>query len=230
MLLEIRNRALVPGDRLPTEAEIEERYGVSRSPIRQALNELVVEGVVERVQGRGTFVAPKKIVHLPKLTSFTENMRAQGFEPTRRVVRLERRFPDTEVAASLRTLEGVECHYLMRTLLADGVAVGASETWLPADIIGDVEFDVSVLEENSLYDFLQRPPIALDLDHGAETIRARRAGPQAAGLLGIGAEDPVLVVDRLTRRSDDRIVESTRMVFAADRYEYAVEVDRPGVR
>jgi GntR family transcriptional regulator len=227
LLREISDRGLVAGDRLPTEAEIEERYRVSRSPIRQALNELVVEGVIERVQGRGTFVAQKTIVHVPQLTSFTENMRAQGFVPTRRVVKMERRRPDTDVAARLGAPQDAECHYLLRTLLADGEPVGVSETWLPEDLLGEVELDVAVLEAGSLYDFLQRPPIELELHHGAETIRARKADPQVAGLLGISSDDPVLVVDRLTRSGDDHVVESTRMVFAADRYEYAVEVDRP---
>lgn len=227
LLREVRDRGLVAGDRLPTEAEIEQRYEVSRSTIRQALSQLVSEGVVQRIQGKGTFVAEKTIVHVPLLTSFTENMKAQGFAPTRKIVRMERRVPDTEVASRLGT-EGTACQYLLRTLLADGEPVGVSETWLPGDLLDDGQLDVRVLEEGSLYDLLQRPPIGLELDHGAETIRARRAGDEAAELLGLPADSPVLVVDRVTRSSDDRVVESTRMVFAADRYEYAVEMERPG--
>ena len=228
LLRDVRERGLVAGDRLPTEAEIEKRYEVSRSTIRQALSQLVTEGFVTRIQGKGTFVADKTIVHVPLLTSFTENMKAQGFVPTRKIVRMERRVPDSDVAARLEMDGDLECHYLLRTLLADGEPVGVSETWLPGDLLGDVELDVRVLEEGSLYDVLQRPPIGLELHHGAERIRARRAGFQSAELLGLSADAPVLVVDRVTRSSDDRVVESTRMVFAADRYEYAVEVERPG--
>lgn len=228
LLRDMREHGLVAGDRLPTEAEIEARYDVSRSTIRQALSQLVAEGLVQRIQGKGTFVADRTIVHAPLLMSFTENMTAQGYVPTRRIVRMDRRLPDTEIAARLGAEDGVACTYLLRTLLADEETVGVAETWLPGDLIGDDELDVGVLETSSLYDVLQRPPISLDLYHGTETIRAQGAGAEAAALLGVNAYSPVLVVERVTRNSGDRVVESTRTVFAAERYEYVVEMDRPG--
>ena len=230
LLAYIREHGLQSGDRLPSEAAIERNYRVSRSTIRQALNELVVEGQVQRVHGKGTFVAPRRIVHVPLLTSFTENMRAQGYTPTRRVESMNESMAPLEIAECLGIEEGASCLFLRRTLLADGQPVGVAETWLPTDVLGGAVLDAEQLEAESLYDLIQRPPIGLQLHHGHEVVRSRRAEPLAAALLGLATGDPVLAVERLSRTPGGRVVECTRMVFAADRYEYRVQTTRPAVR
>lgn len=227
---EIRGDQLRPGDQLPTEAAIEERYGVSRSTIRQALNELVLEGHVERIQGKGTFVAPKRITHLPYLTSFSENMRSQGYTPSRRVVHRRTEDPPADVAAKLETEQPGECLYLQRTLFADGEPIGVADTWLPVQVLGGSAdaLDVERLERFSLYGLLQAPPIELDLHHGVELITPAVADAEHARLLEMPEGTPVLVVDRVSRDAAERVVESTRMVFDGNRYAYRVEMSRPG--
>jgi len=79
-LLEL-TRALAPGTALAPERELAARYGTSRTTIRQALAELAVEGRLLRIQGRGTFVAKPKVARVLELTSYTEDMRAQGLDP-----------------------------------------------------------------------------------------------------------------------------------------------------
>jgi GntR family transcriptional regulator len=229
LLADIRERGLKSGDRLPSEAAIEQNYHVSRSTIRQALNELTVEGQVRRIHGKGTFVAERRIVHIPFLTSFTENMRAQGYTPTRRVESMNEIKAPPEIAESLELEDGTSCLYLRRTLLADGRPVGVAETWLPMDVLGNQVLDAKQLEAGSLYELLQRPPISLQLHHGHEVVRSRRADPLTATLLRLATGDPVLAVERMSRTPEERVVELTRMVFAADRYEYRVQTTRPGL-
>lgn len=229
ILREIHDNGLGPGNRLPSEAQIESRYGVSRTTIRQALNELVVEGVIERTQGKGTFVASPNITHLPLLTSFTENMLSQGYEPSRRVLVSMVADPPEDIASRLQLAARRRCRFLRRLLLADQEIVGLAETWLPLDILGSREelFDASRLEEGSLYDLLQGPDIRLDLHRGVEKVHPAVASSQYADFLQCSAESPVLVVDRLTFTSEQRPVEATRMIFAGNRYEYTVEMFRP---
>lgn len=230
ILREIRRNGLAPGDRLPTEAVIEATYGVSRSTIRQALNELVAEGVVERIQGKGTFVATPKITHVPLLTSFTENMRNQGFVPSRRVLISETREAPAEIAAKLRLHDGTKrCRFLRRQLLADDQFVGVADTWLPVAVLGahDELFDPALLEQGSLYDLLQGPEIGLALHRGVETVTPLLADAELAALLACPEGSPVLVVDRLTYSPDERPVEATRMVFDGARYEYRVQMFKP---
>jgi GntR family transcriptional regulator len=229
LLREIHDNGLGPGNRLPSEAQIESRYGVSRTTIRQALNELAVEGVIERTQGKGTFVASPNITHLPLLTSFTENMLSQGYEPSRRVLVSMVADPPEDIAYRLQLAARRRCRFLRRLLLADQEIVGLAETWLPLDILGSREelFDASRLEQGSLYDLLQGPDIKLDLHRGVEKVYPAVASNQYAAFLECSPESPVLVVDRLTYTSEQRPVEATHMVFDGSRYEYSVEMFRP---
>ena len=71
-----------PGTPVPPERTLAAEFDTSRTTVRQALQELVVEGRLERIQGKGTFVAKPKVSQALQLTSYTEDMRAQGLEPT----------------------------------------------------------------------------------------------------------------------------------------------------
>lgn len=228
MLEHIRTQKLRPGDRLPTEAEIAATYAVSRATIRQSLNRLVADGHVERVQGLGSFVAKPRPVHQTLLNSFTENMRAQGYEPQRRVLRSETVQAPSEVQDQLRPRAG-ECQYIERLLLADDTPIGLSRTWLPVEsLAGRLDlFAAAALGSSSLYELLQGPDIGMVLHSGVETVRAGLATVDEARLLAYGAGSPTLVVRRVSSSRSGRPVEWTVMTFAADRYEYRVELSRP---
>src|SRR5665647_600473 len=79
----IESEYFLENDKLPSERELCNMYGVSRSTVRQAIQELENEGYIYRCQGKGTFVAPKKYnQYLNKIYSFTEDMRQVGKNPT----------------------------------------------------------------------------------------------------------------------------------------------------
>lgn len=228
MLEHIRTQKLRPGDRLPTEAEIAVTYAVSRATIRQSLNRLVSDGYVERLQGLGSFVAKPRPVHQTLLNSFTENMRAQGYEPQRRVLRSEIVQAPSEVQDQLRARTG-ECQYIERLFLADERPIGLSRTWLPVEsLAGRLDlFDAATLGSSSLYELLQGHDIDMVLHRGVETVRAGLASADEARLIEYGAGSPTLVVRRVSFSRSGRPVEWTVMTFAADRYEYRVELSRP---
>lgn len=225
VLEEIKSQGLNPGERLPTEAELEQRYGVSRATIRQALAELESEGRVTRIQGKGTFVAIPKIQHVPLLTSFSELLRSQGYEPSHRILESRRLDAPPPVAEDLGVAVGTPCRFLRRLLLANGRVVGVSETWLsPHAIRGHDElFESDQLAAGSLYELLQGPAVGLILHGAVETITAEIADDAIAALLKCATGDPVLTVKRVSTDLSDRPVESTRLVFASTRYEYRVQ-------
>lgn len=232
ILREIHQLGLKPGDRLPTEAQLERRYRVSRATIRQALNDLAAEGLVRRIQGKGTFVGTPRIQHVPVLTSFTELLRNQGYEPSHRLLASRVEPADGDVASTLQVAEGAPCRYLRRLFLADGDPVGLAETWLPLEVLGSGDpllESGGPLEEGSLYELLQGEPIGLDLHRAIETINPGIAGEADSALLGCEPGSPLLVIKRVTYTPEDRPVESTLLLFAGGRYEYRVEMFRPAV-
>jgi GntR family transcriptional regulator len=229
ILKDIERQGLKPGDRIPTEAALQRSYGVSRSTIRQALADLAAEGLIRTAHGVGTFVAEPKIRHVPLLTSFTELVSSQGFEPSHRVLLSMLVGAPPEVAKDLGLEPGAVCRFLRRLMLADGKPVGLAETWLPHDVVGahDELFEQDRLDRGSLYEVLQAPPVGLALHRAVEAISPGVADYKGAGLLGCAEGSPVLLINRVTFTPEDRAVEATHLVFAGDRYEYRVELFRP---
>jgi GntR family transcriptional regulator len=229
LLREVHEGGLQPGDRFPSEAAIRSRYRVSRATVRQALADMEASGVIQKVQGLGSFVAVPKIRHVALLTSFTELASSQGFTPSHRVLASSVQEVPADAAGEIGLPAGTPCRFLRRLFLADGEAVGLGETWLPLDALNghDGLLDSRQLDEGSMYEVLQREPIRLALDHAVETISSGVADPASAELLGCDPGTPVLLIRRHTFTPDGRAIESTRLVFVGDKYEYRVELRRP---
>lgn len=229
LLREIRDGGLQAGDRFPSEAVIQDRYHVSRATVRQALADLEAGGVIRKVQGLGSFVASPKIRHVPLLASFSELAASQGFVPSHRVLSSRVEDVSGDAADELGLAAGTRCRFLRRLFLADDDVVGLAETWLPVTVLRghDELLGQDRLEDGSMYEVLQGEPIGLVLDHAVETISPGAADASSAELLGCEVGTPVLLIRRLTFTSEGRIVESTRLVFVGDRYEYRVELQRP---
>lgn len=230
LLREVRESGLQPGDRFPTETAIRERYGVSRATVRQALADLEASGVIRRVQGLGSFVAVPKIRHVPLLTSFTELASSQGFEPSHRVLSSSVEDAPADVAAELGVRQGAQCRRLRRLFLADDSPVGLAETWLPLSALSghDELFEQDRLDSGSMYEALQNEPIGLVLDHATETISPGVVDAESAELLRCERGTPVLMIRRQTFAPEGHAVESTRLVFVGERYEYRVDLHGPG--
>jgi GntR family transcriptional regulator len=231
LLDEVRHGGLQPGDRFPTEAAIQARYQVSRATVRQALDALEADGVIRRAQGLGTFVSAPRIRHVPLLTSFAELASSQGFRPSHRVLSSSRVAIAADEAADIGWPAGADCRHLRRLFLVDGNPVGLAETWLPLEALQghDELFEADRLQEGSLYELMQSPPIGLVLDHAVETISSGVIDAPSARLLACRRGTPALLIRRLTYTPTDRAVELTRLLFVGERYEYRVELHRPTV-
>jgi GntR family transcriptional regulator len=227
---EIERRGLRPGDRLPTEAELEQLHGVSRSTIRQAVGDLEAEGLLRRVQGRGTFVAAPKIQHLPVLTSFSDLLLGQGYAPSHRLLASSLVAAPADVAQGLHLEEGARCRRLERLLSADGDPVGVSTTWLPSQVLGAADGTVAggAAEGRSLYELLAEASPDLVPDRATETIDPVLAGGAEADLLDCELGTPLLLIRRCSWTAADRPLEWTELRFVPGRYQYRVELHRPG--
>src|SRR5215472_9864244 len=117
----IRSGEWKPGDIIPSERELSETYGISRMTARQAITDLVNEGLFYREQGKGTFVSQRKITQqLLHLTGFTEDIKARGQRPGTKVLSAETIPADEGTAEKLRIDPGTSVFRLRRLRIADG--------------------------------------------------------------------------------------------------------------
>lgn len=213
---------LAPGDRIPSERELCDRFGVSRMTVRQAVDALVVEGVLERVQGRGTFVGQAKVDMQLRLTSFDDEMRRRGMEPASRVLRAATVAAPPEVAQALELPLGAHVSYLHRVRLADAVPMALEENWCPEDLVPGLLRDGP--PPSGVYTALVAagyPP-----SWGEDTIEAVAVGPREAELLGIRPGAPAMRISRRTF-SADVPVDFSRAVYRGDRYALWSPVSPP---
>jgi GntR family transcriptional regulator len=193
---------------------------------RQAITELVQEGLLYREQGRGTFVARPRIAQqLLRLTGFTEDMRARALRPGARVLTAEMWPADETVAGWLRVKPGQPVFHLRRLRLADAEPLALEASFV--SFIGCERLLDEDLERDSLYGVLEArhglPPLAAEQD-----LEAALAGEADAALLGIAPGDPVLRTRRLTTTVRDRPLEYATAVYRGDKYTFHTRLSREG--
>ena len=206
-----------PGSPAPSERELVHRFGVARMTVRQALDALVTEGLLERIPGRGTFVArPRRLA--TRITGYTEEMARRGLlaESQNLLARREQAGPG--VARALNLTEGDAVIHWRRLRLADGAAVCIEDAYLNEVLLpGFLQAGMP----NSLYDALEarglRPTWVEDSISADVTV-----GDEAQLL----EADPGAVVLRHSRRGmvEDAIVEVSRSVYRADRFTMWIQL------
>lgn len=214
--------AVKPGTIIPPEAQLEQRFSVSRITIRKAIDDLVSEGLLVRRQGRGTFRDNPKLVHeLNTITSWTDQLRALGYSP--RTTELE----VTEIAAPkpvermLRLQPGEKVIQVRRIRLADDEPITLMVNYVPSKLVpGFVE---TPLDNESLYEFLSTR-FGLVPSEAIDTVETRPATESEAQRLRVEPWAPVLVVTRVSSLENGVPFEMAEAVSCGNRYEYRVKL------
>jgi len=221
LLVTLCATGLAPDAAIPSERELMVTHGVSRATVRRAVESLVAEGVLRRVQGKGTFVAPPRVQSHLHLASFTQDMRRRGKEPATRVVRVGSEVPPPAVAARLGLRDGAPAWLVERVRLASGEPMAFETGWYsPVLLPGLDRHDLA----GSLYE-LFASQYGLRVDTAEQTVRAELADAALAHHLDVATGDPVLAFDRLSR-TGDRPLEHVVSHYRGDRYELHVLLDR----
>ncbi|MBW7882041.1 MAG: GntR family transcriptional regulator [Caldilineaceae bacterium] len=226
LMAEIRDGLYESHQRLPSERELAEQYGVSGMTVRQALLALVREGVIYTRVGKGTFVAEPKIdQQLRTLTGFSQDVRARGGRPVSRVLGAHVVNADPEVAAALRVAPHSEVIRLARLRLADELPLAIEVTHLPFLRFPDLLTHDFAVE--SLYGVLEQE-YGVALTVAEQAIEAAVAEPYECDMLNLAPPAAVMRMQRLTIDSAGTPVEYVVSTYRGDRYKYRFTLQTGG--
>ncbi|WP_069162700.1 GntR family transcriptional regulator [Nocardia altamirensis] len=201
---------------LPPERVLADQLATSRTTLRKALAELAAEGLLRRVQGSGTFVAPPKVVHLQQLTSLTDDLNDQGLQVSSRILALTKVPADEIVAEQLAIMPGHRIHRLERLRSVDGEPLAIEIAHL-ADRLPNLARRLA--EHGSLYATL-RDCYGIEVAAVEDTVETALTTPDEANLLGVAVGSPTLLIQRRAADPTGRAIEWTRSVYRGDRFRF----------
>jgi GntR family transcriptional regulator len=213
-----------PGDVLPTEHELMRHYDLSSTTVRRAVRDLVLEGLIYRKAGKGTFVKRTRVEeHLSRLTSYAEEMRSRNIVPSFKLVCAKPCVPPADAARVLDLSANQEAYYIERVQLGNGEPIALARGYWRRDIGEQLaQHDLDVI---ALYEVVENT-LHISLVEADESISAAVSDADITKKLDIQRRAPLLVLRRASYTTDMRPVELTTTFYRADRYEYKIRLAR----
>jgi GntR family transcriptional regulator len=210
------------GQQIPTEEDLCKKYNVSKITTRQAINNLVTDGYLIRIQGKGTFVANTlPVVGLAMKTRLTEEMFGREVKLERKILSKGIKEPSPEIRTYLKT-DG-EIYYILSKRLGNNKTAYIEEAFIPHDMLPYIEkLDIT---QSSFYSVLQEKAVK-KIFKMVQTIEVAQAAGDIARRLGVNEGFPLLVVHRLFFSSDDTPVAYTKIQGRSDRYKFQTEFEK----
>jgi GntR family transcriptional regulator len=213
------------GETLPNETQLCEEFEVSRGPVRQALHQLVREGILNRKQGRGTVVLPPKIENdLSSFYSFTTLIEHSHMRPGMRLLAFETVSIEGNAAKQLDLAPGNRVFKIRRLRLADDEPIILETVYVPEHICSALnEIEITTAP---LYKILKE-------HYGVTLLRSKQffeptlADDFEAQALQIRKEAPVLLIQNVTYAVGNRPVVFSKAIMRGDRVRYYVELNAP---
>ena len=206
--------SLEPGAAVPTERELATQMQTSRTTVRQALTELVVEGRLVRRQGSGTYVAEPKITWPLYLASFTEQVEASGFKPSAEVLGTQRVVANAELAHRLGLAPRAPVYKIERLRFADAFPIAVETSWLPAERFPNL---TRLIRSHASLHALLAEQFGIRMRPAEEWIETAPATPREAIPLKVDIGTPMLIVSRQNFDADGTPIELGRTWFRSDR-------------
>jgi GntR family transcriptional regulator len=224
LLKHIQSDAINPGDLLPSEKELEEKYGVSQITVRRALQDLTVEGHIVRKAGQGSFVRQTKLEdRSATLGGFVKDLEAQGYKVESQILDHGMRLATAQVAEKL-SLEGAkDLFYLKRLVLADDEPIAITTAYLDVEL--SVSFTADELSSDSIFPLLQQK-YGIRLPRAQKSIEVTVTLEDEAELLCVPPNSPAMLTELIVYNERDQRKGFVKTVYRGDRYKYYISVGR----
>jgi GntR family transcriptional regulator len=225
---DIRRGRFRPGEQIPSEREICETYGVSRTTVRQTINDLVAAGLLTRVPARGTFVAGPRIDQdLTRVVRFSEAVSAAGYTPSSRLVRVDRQPATPAVSRALGLPGGDRVVVIEMLSRADGAPLAFYRIHLPSEIGEPVARAMLAAEAEGRVTFglvLERVHRIAGIEPAqvTQTYEAAAAPPAVARVLEIAEGAPIIASTRTVLTATGDPITYDDAYYRGDRYRFTI--------
>lgn len=207
---------------LPSERALCEKYRASRMTVRRAIDELQYEGLLYKIQGKGTFVSNVQVEQpLSMLTSFSEDMKRMGYQPASRILAVKNLRADAKIAEKLRIAQGDHVLLLSRLRIANNQNMSIENTYLNARIVNGIEMEGG--DNFSLYNYL-RTTLKIPLIRAVQSIQSILITGKNAALLGVPENMLGLRIERVTYTERNVPVEYVISLYRGDLYKFVIEM------
>ena len=204
-----------PGQRIPSESELALSYGLSRMTARAVLTQLVRDGLLYRVQGKGTFVSSAKITaHSPAYTGIREQLEAMGYETATRLICQQQIKAPPKVRQMLNLEEHALLYFIERVRLVQGQPVSLHRSYVPCQLAPEL---IHLDTETEQLCVLLSQKFHLQMKVCEETLETASASSADAELLGIKRGFPLLCLEDVIYTDNHQPYEYTQVLFRGDK-------------
>ena len=210
-------------DQLPSERELCDIYDISRSTVRQAIQELEKEGYIYKLHGKGTFVSPKMFKqNLLKFYSFTEEMKKAGKIPSSKVLDFQIISCSEKLSKKMNLNIGEKIYVFTRLRLADNEPMMLEISYVPYTKFSGLTQEL--LEGNPMYDIFAKM-YNISITSAEEVFRSVLTRTDEAELLRYTSGLPSMMIERITY-DNENIVEYTRSIARGDKFKYSILLEK----
>ncbi len=215
IILDLESGSIKPGDRLPSQRELCDQFDMSHMTVRRAINELIAEGVIYAIPGKGLYAAEQKHPAETSMVGFSGEMSARGYIVTSRILEKSLVLASTVIARALDIPAGSELAFLHRLRLIDGEPISLQYSFLVHRLCPGILDQIQ--DDSSLYEVLKNI-YKVDLVNSSTTVEATLAQKSQAEMLGLPLPAALLVIEQINDKEPNQPFEYSRLAYRGDRY------------
>jgi GntR family transcriptional regulator len=215
IIRDIELSTLKPGDRLLSQRELCLKFKMSHMTVRRAIDELIAEGVIYGIPGKGLYVSGKKHPAETTMIGFSGEMTDRGYTVSSRILEKGLVPASTVIARALDIPTGSELAFLYRLRLVNNDPISLQYSYLVHRLCPGI-LDL-IMENTSLYTVLNQV-YRIELINSVTTVESTLAQKNQADLMGLHLPAALMVIEQINNKDGKQAVEYSRLAYRGDRY------------